>query len=111
MWSRVRPQSRAFVFAHQLLLLLPTQPEDAAQSFTFWTTFSFCSWLCLSFFSSTSLASSSRSSSRSCLMSCCRSSMLFPCIEPTDQSKPQNPALLAVLGCQPMTLARGCEEG
>lgn len=45
---------------------------------TFWTTFSFCSWLCLSFFNSTSRASSNRSSSLSCLMSCCRSSMPFP---------------------------------
>jgi hypothetical protein len=45
---------------------------------TFWTTFSFCSWLCLSFFSSTRRASSNRSSSLSCLISCCRSSMPFP---------------------------------
>ena len=57
--------------------LLSASPLFLGHS-TFWTTFSFCSWLCLSFFNSTSRASSNRSSSLSCLMSCCRSSMPFP---------------------------------
>lgn len=58
----------------------PCPPRSPAPCppLTFCTTFSFCSWLCRSFFSSTSRASSSLSSSRSCLISCCLSSRLFP---------------------------------